>query len=602
MKQIYIILFALLLTLNSCISDILSQSNPNESEVEYYWDDLTDTETALNSVYNALYNDYLLAIEQFTLCSDMGYPGADRDGAPTDETLSSYYYHTYTKSSTAVQSKWSALYTGVYRANQVISGLEELLTKGYTSDDSTWIEQMAQARFFRGLFHFYLHSVFNNGEIVLFKAMPESYEDYYQSISSYDEVLEFFREDLLYAYENLPTQYDDSEDFFRATRGAAATNLATTYLYEEEFDESLVYLTDIITNLEYGYELESDMDKMFTSDGEFNSESILEINYELGVKSELTAWDESAPTNRLGYTSKAYSSFTLPCWITHLYQTEKMNEDDDRNMITYTDDSGVVRSDSLRTLSLRGTAMIATVQDDNSEYYLEPITSVAVSVSQTLAIGYYRKYTNWDICADEADLPDGARKSGKNITINRLSEVYLMYAECMLRKSSPNVTEALKYMNLIRDRWALQLLGTPGQNPDQPSSKSYDGVVYTVETLLTQLQDVDRPLELSVEGHALRYIDLRRWGSDYAQRRYTTLGEEIYNMCHRYVPNATTPRWSTWCVLDGYPIEDDYAYAGFANLTLNDFKTAAQNYRSADHSYWPIPQVEELNNPNLYNN
>ncbi|MFR9524089.1 MAG: RagB/SusD family nutrient uptake outer membrane protein [Rikenellaceae bacterium] len=589
--KLYILLLAAVAT-TSC-EDLLNQENPNESSVETYWGSLSDTEIVLNSVYNALYNHGVMSIEEMTLCSDMGYPGLYRNGNPTDETLASFYQHTYTKSTGDIEDKWSALYTGIFRANQVIEGLNTLIENESTTMNDEWYEQMGQARFFRGLFHFYLHSVFNNGEIIIFDAIPQTNTDYYKSVSDADVVQAFFRDDLIYAYEHLPANYGTTKDY-RVARGAAATVLGTTYLYSEEFDQALIYLTDVITNSDYGYELETDMDNMFTTAGEFNCESIFEINYQSGIHPELTAWDESSPTNRLGYTSTT-QSFTLPCWIVDAYQTEEMNVDDDRNKISYTDEDGIIRDDSVRTLSLRGSAMVAVVQDDNTSYYLEPITSEVVSVSNTKSVGYYRKYSNWDIIDDESDMPDGQRKSGKNVTVNRLAEVYLMYAECMLRKDTPNITEALKYMNLIRDRWALQLLGTPGQNPSFSADKYYNGVTYTAETLFTQLQDYDRPLELSAEGHALRFIDLRRWGANYAKERYTKLSQQTYKLVERVVPSGTT-RWGTWVQLGAYdPDVDKYEYN-----ELVDYTAAAANYTDT-YAYWPIPLTEEQNNYNLYN-
>lgn len=528
----------------------------------------------------------MLSIEEMTLCSDMGYPGYGRNGNPTDETLAAYYNHTYTKSFAGVSNKWAALYTGIFRANQTIEALNLLAERGQVMNEE-WKNQMAQARFFRGLFHFYLHSVFNNGEVIIFDSVPKSDEDYHKSVSTADKVQKFFREDLKYAYENLPANYGAKSE--KVTKGTAATILGTSYLYSEDFDKAIIYFNDVINNKEYGYELVDDMSLMFTTAGEFNKESIFEINYQLGVHPELSAFDENGTTNRLGYTSST-QLFTLPCWITDLYQTEKMNPNDERNRIHYIDENGEER-DSLRSISLRASAMIAVGQDDNTPYYLKPHTSANLSVNEKTAIGYYRKYSNWDIIDDEKNLPDGERKSGKNVIVNRLADVYLMYVECMLRKDNPDVTEALKYINLIRDRWALELLGTPAQNPSFSSKKAYNGVVYDAETLFKQLQNVERPLELSAEGHALRFIDLRRWGI--AKERYTNLSKEVYHLAPRMVPGVSKPKNRIWLRKGNSPENLFYP-------ELQDYKLAAQNYDEARNGYWPIPLLEEQNNPNLY--
>lgn len=573
------------LMLSACM-DSFDAPNPNAPTFEDQIENLKSTQSLLTTVYNAMFNHNVLSIEEMTICSDMGYPGYGRSGNPQNETLAAYYNQTYTKSYSGVSNKWSALYTGIFRANQTIEALNLLAERGQVKNEE-WTEQMAQARFFRGLFHFYLHSVFNNGEVIIFDSVPKNDNDFHKPVSPADEVQEFFREDLKYAYENLPENYGSKSE--KVTKGTTATILGTSYLYSEDFEKAIVYFNDVINNDEYGYELVDDMSLMFTSAGEFNKESIFEINYQLGVHPEMNAYDENAPTNRLGYTSSS-QSFTLPCWITHLYQTEKMNPNDERNRIHYIDENGEEK-DSLRSISLRASAMIAVVQDDNTPYYLSPYTSVKVPVNEKTAVGYYRKYSNWDIIDDEKNLPDGERKSGKNVIVNRLADVYLMYAECMLRKDNPDVEEALKYMNLIRDRWALELLGTPGQNPSFSPMKAYDGKLYNAETLFKQLQDVDRPLEMSAEGNALRFIDLRRWGI--AKQRYTELSKEVYHLEPRNVPESTKPRYKVWLKYGPSPEGELYP-------ELQDYILAAQNYDETRNGYWPIPLLEEQNNPNLY--
>lgn len=582
---IYAMLFSGVM-MTSCL-DSFDNPNPNAPSFEDQIVNLKSTQSFLTTVYNAMYNQNVLSIEEMTLCSDMGYPGYGRSGYPTNKTLAAFYNHTYNKSFQSVTNKWAALYTGIFRANQTIEALNILVGKGQEKNEE-WNQQMAQARFFRGLFHFYLHSIFNNGNVIICNSVPKTDAEKQKAISPSDEVQRFFREDLKYAYDNLPANYGEKNE--KVTKGTAATILGTSYLYTEEFDEAIKYFKDVIDNKEYGYELVSDPKLMFTTAGEFNKESIFEINYKLGVHPELSSWDENGTTNSLGYTSST-QSFTLPCWITDLYQTEKMDSIDKRNRIYYTDETGVER-DSLRSISLRASAMIAVVQDDNTPYYQNPYTSATVQVSEKSAVGYYRKYSNWDITNDEKNLPDGERKSGKNVVVNRLADVYLMYAECMLRKSDPDVTEALKYMNLVRDRWALQLLGTPEQNPSFSSDKDFNGIEYDAQSLFKQLQDVDRPLELSAEGYASRFIDLRRWGI--AKERYQELSKEVYYLGPRVVPGRTTPRWSAWLKKGHSPEDANYP-------ELQDYEEAAANYQEDSSGYWPIPLLEEQNNPNLYN-
>jgi len=476
MKYIKIlIIFTIVSSLTSC-SDMMEVYNPNELTVDEAWESLDDAKNSISSVYNALYDDDLMSIEKLSLCSDMGYPGYGRNGNPTNATLAMYYNQTYTNSASSISDNWSALYTGIFRANQTIEGLETLSKNGLEESD-TWREYMGQARFFRGVFHFWLNSLYNNGEVIIFDSVPKDKEDYYKSVSSSDSVQNFFRKDLKYAYENLPSSWDSDGE--RVTKGTAAAMLGQSYLYTEEYDSAKYYLKDVIDSGVYSL-VTNNVDSMFTTYGEFNSESIFEINYSTGIHPELSTWSNNATTNLLGRTGTT-SSFTLPCWLAHAYQTEVMDSTDSRNFIYYIDENGEEK-DSIRSMPLRGSAMVATVQEDNISWYLNQYTSVSVSINAKSAIGYYRKYCNWDIVSNEKDLPDGSNKSGKNVVVCRLADVYLMYAECLIRQDDPDIEGALNYMNKIRNRWALQLLGTAEQNPDWDANSYFNGVTYTAET------------------------------------------------------------------------------------------------------------------------
>ena len=79
----------------------------------------------------------------------------------------------------------------------------------------------------------------------------------------------------------------------------------------------------------------------------------------------------------------------------------------------------------------------------------------------------------------------------------RLAEIYLDYAEACNEKPERNETEALKYINLVRERSGLNALETA--YPEVKGNKD----------LLRMLIQKERMVELAFEGH--RYYDARRW-------------------------------------------------------------------------------------------
>ncbi|QRY58620.1 RagB/SusD family nutrient uptake outer membrane protein [Sphingobacterium siyangense] len=79
----------------------------------------------------------------------------------------------------------------------------------------------------------------------------------------------------------------------------------------------------------------------------------------------------------------------------------------------------------------------------------------------------------------------------------RLAEIYLNYAEACNEKPNRNETEALKYVNLVRQRSGLNKL-----------EEAYPEVLGNKE-LLRGLLRKERMVEMAFEGH--RYPDLRTW-------------------------------------------------------------------------------------------
>ncbi len=571
----------------SC-SDFMTEDNPNYASADVYPMNLEETDLTLNAVYNALFEEYLLTIKEANLTADMAYPGYGRNNNPTDETLASFYYHTFAASSDAVTEKWAALYAGIWRANQAIYYLERLDEEYHQTDE--WYTQMAQARLLRGLFHFYLHSVYNEGDIIIFDFLPTESTDFAQPLTPSQDVITFFREDFAYGIEYLPEEYDDSADKFRTTKGFANTLMGLTLVYEGEFAEAKPYLEAVINS--DIYELE-DASVLFTTDGEFCSESIFEINYSEGLKAELLLTSDQIVTHNLGRDAQ---NFTPPAYIVDEFQCEVLDTQDPRNEV-----DGYANPDNLRprSVSLRASAMIACLQDEDTRYYDSEMTTEGVTSNLQGRIGVYRKYIYWDQ-DDESTAGDDTRRSGKNIIVNRLSEVYLLYAEVLLEEG--NVSGAQEYINKIRERWGLRLIGE--SNGDV--SHDYDEVVYNAESLMTHLREIEKPLELVVEGHFIRNIDLRRWGIYKA--RYEQLSQQTYYLS-TYFYYDKDDRYEEGAAEVSQKSEDgwvrkiaekanDYYYSSANEIT--DYINTV-NYFNESTMWWPIPTIEETTNGNLYN-
>lgn len=571
------VLFLIVGVLQSC-EDYLEEVNPNEISSDVYWSNLNESESNLTSVYGAMLNEYIYNTKEEAWFSDEGYAGEriSSTGIPNARlTAINWYNHQINNNVNEVILRYDALYQLIWRANQVIEGLN-VMSEDLKSSPR-WTEQMGQARFFRGLGHFYLHSTYNNGNIIIRDKAPSNSAEFNKAVSDSETVMAFFREDLEYAYQNLPGQMEPKS---KVDAGTAGTILGMSYLYEGEHGKAKTYFNDIINNInkDYGYQLVQDTSILFTQAGDYNSESIFEINF--GIERRFDApfdQDDYSTRNarycapRGGGGSSSTEAFTPSSWLIHAYSTDEMDPNDSRNTIV--DRLGVTR---LRNVPLRASAMIAVVNDEATEYYQKPSAAIVQNFKSLGLYGYFKKYTNHTITNSEANLGVNNWHSGKNIILNRLSGVYLMMAECLLETG--DLDGALAHINTIRKRWGLlELAGT-----------DYD----TVEEVRDRLRFYEYPMELSVEGFATRTIDLRRWGV--AKARFQALSEEDYYATdYDFVPEDPTANKSTCknCLLrKGISTNTEDV------TVIKEYVQAAISYKDG---YLPLPSSEVNNNPSV---
>lgn len=604
----------LVLTLLFSCSPDLTETNPNFTDSSNFWNNLTDTNSGLTAVYSTLLSQFVFNIREEMVRSDMGYFSNVRPlPFPTGDLGYTFWYQTFTNNNQFIDRHWAACYRGIFRANQVIEALEKLQPTTTAADTPKWTYQMAQARFLRGLFHFYLYNSYNGGKIIIDDHTPISKEDFFKSVSPAADVIAFVRADLLYAFNNLPST--PTAEKARATKAAAATLLGTSYLYEKgQEDKAIPYFNSVITNPAYtlfGTTAAQDPIKMFYTANEFNSESIFEVNFDGSFRPELGNFDEESTTSRNAFLTFSQNLlYSAPAWVAYAYKSEPMDSKDLRNY------KGGIIANGFRSVPLRASAMVILPDDlDTQNYNTAGVASLDLTTAGlTLAasgatnparvFAYYKKHLNVDLFTGEAANPLGAQKSSKNFMIHRLSEVYLMQAECLIKTG--DVTGAMGLINKIRARWGLVLYGPVGEFG---TTRTYDGVTYNATNLMQKLMYLDKPLETSAEGHATRFTDLRRWGL--LPSRFTELANKTYYVNDITYAKTIDPLKGTNITKYKAIIVDDVAKVvirtnptgdNLANhIVPNEFSEAAKNPFTvgAGYDYLPLPSNEVGRNPNL---
>ena len=582
--SVLLIISGILFSICGC-SDFLIQTNPNMVSTDKFWKNLDECDMGLIAVYNSFKNPSIMSIEAEANRGDETWPGYGRPN-----TIDPYYNKTFNSASAAPNNKWSALYSGIFRSNQVIEAINKLApTFTTTTDQNRANVILAQARFFRGLFYYYLYTSFNNGSVVIYDKVPRETADFYKNLSSSEEVANFFKTDLEFSYLNLPKSWT-STDKSRVTAGAAGAVLGQYYLYIKDYDKAILYFKDLIENSQYGYNLVSNIGDNFSTAGELNTESILEITYSLNFKPEQGAWAEEQTSVYLAYVFSPVGGWrtVLPsCWLTMAYKNDPIDVLDSRNTVA---DANAPGGNRLRKYSLRTSYSLALADDPDLPYYKKTCAQAA-SFGNNLEYAYFRKHTNWLTVTTEKDIAP-AYRSGINYRVIRLADVYLMYAECLIKGGTDEtgVNDALKYINRVRNRAGVIKLGTAA-NGEFPTL-TYDNKTYNALDVMNHLMYTERPLELSVEGHATRVTDLRRWGITKA--RFTELASKIYyttDLKYLDVAGKQQIKWNS--------ILNEGTLAG--RPTYIDFLLSRDNYNETAHSFWPIPNSETLANQNILN-
>ena len=527
--KFFLIILSSGILFTSC-DDFLDEQNPNTITDKTFWVSEDDFTKGLMAAYNSLQSSNVMGGGNATtghVKSDIVTPN------PWGSTQLEIHNHYTSDVNSFVSGKWHQLYTGIFRANQVLEHLQEV-----DLPESFEVNIEAEARFLRGVFYFWLASNYNNGSIIIHTSIPKNTEDYYKPLSSKDEVYDFIIEDLKYAQDNLPTSRT-TEQLGRATWGAATAKLGKLYLYEGMFAEARIEFKKIIDSELYS--LTPEISWNFDLEHEWNSESIFEVNFTLAtnpVQSTSRASSIAPQEAGGGRSIEAAYNFIQLC------KSDPIDPADPRN--------------AGQTYSIRALATIC-FKGDNQIFYQRPTLDFPFIVDQEAHI---KKFQNWTWPEERSD-----GRSGINEKVIRLADVYLMYAETVLQTTG-DVTEAIYYVNKVRQRSGVLQLNE---------------LDYDVNSLLTHIMRIERPLELFAEGHMIRWQDIKRWGI------VEEVLEELSQIQYRAFPD-----WLREATPDD--LSDPTA-----DIRVQ-FVEAYENYNPEQDNYFPIPYQETITNEQILGN
>lgn len=314
--------------LSSC-EDFLDTVNPNEVTSSSYYSSISDCESSLAAVYNAFKDmDCYRPLEEM-LRSDLAIQGSwtvTSAGRAANTYSSTTDTQTFNNTETACNEKWEALYRGIFRANQLIEGLEKYESSCSDDNKDTWETIMGEALFLRGVFHYWLAISYNGGNVPIVDETPDgSIESLFKSLpdGGAEEVREFYVNDFKSALEyNLPDEWEAAYKG-RIERGTVYAYLAQDCLYNKEYSEAAAYFEEVFALGVYSL---AEVGMNVSAVDEFTSESILEVSYTEDYYSEQSSTDQKGGNTWHGNfatngTSVYYSLFPAG-WLMMLINYE----------------------------------------------------------------------------------------------------------------------------------------------------------------------------------------------------------------------------------------------------------------------------------------
>lgn len=454
-QTIFLILIAAGLFLGSCTKEFLEVQPKGTALEENYYKDAQEAYNGLVAAYDPLGTEcgstYSNKLGPLNSASDDCYAG----GATSSDVPAWQAWNNYTVDpSVGIQADfWSRNFTGVYRANILLSKLD-----GVPMDEALKARYIAESKFLRAYFYFDLVRLFKN--VPLFTSLVSPADIFNVTQAKPEDVWAQIEKDLNEAIPDLPVSIPVSENG-RVTKMAATALLGKVILFQNN-ESRMLEAADLFeqVNTSPNYELLPDFGQIFRADNEFNKESIFEIVH---TSQALHGWGSWPNFEGNVYTQmcgpRAYVGPTYVAgWgfnpITP--ELDSLLKNDPRYPYT------VSNIDSLKVAGL------ATYEKgyQNTGYFVQKFAPLQEFYS-TIGGDPVLNYPN-------------------NVIEIRLADTYLMEAEALVRGGG-NASKAQFYLDKVRARVGL---------PSVPA---------TLDNIYKE-----RRLELATEGH--RWFDLVRTG------------------------------------------------------------------------------------------
>lgn len=472
-----------------------------------------------------------------SVASDDSYKGSDPGDQPDIVPIETY---TATSSDYYFNSKWSTLYDGIQRSNDVLRTMR--LATDITAGDTALIG--AQARFLRAHYHFEGKKMWNH-----FPYVDESitYQAANFNVSNATEIYPNIEADLKYAIANLPSFWGTATG--RVNVWAAKAYLAKVYMFEHKFQEAKTLLADVIengvTSKGAKYDFAAHFEDNFNPATQNNPEGVFEVQNSVNDNSnggngnwgDVLNFPYGAPGGCCGFNQPSQSLVNsyrvdangLP-FLDTWNDVDVKNDQGLRSTDPFTPETALLDSRLDWTVGRRGIPYLDWgiapgndwIRDQNNGGPYSPIKNL-----------YFK--SQGGTLTDNNFWTPGV--TANDYLIIRFADVVLWAAECEVEIGS--LDKAKDYVNKVRaraanpDGWVKNPDGTPAANYKVGLYTSFPNQDYARKAVR-----FERKLELAMEGQ--RFFDLQRYSID-AKANYANNGY-MADVLNAYIAKEKTRR------------------------------------------------------------
>ena len=458
------------------------------------------------------------------VASDEAHKGAEYGDQGSIELIENY---TITAENNYMNSKWSALYAGIQRANDVLRMMKQLPAGALTESESQ--QMTAEARFLRGVYHFEAVKMWRN---VPYIDESVSFQNGNFNVANKNPIWVNIEDDFKFSSSTLnPIKAEVG----RANSWAAKAFLIKVYMFQHKFTLAKPLLDDVLTNgvtsKGVKYQLENSYADNFNPATKNGSESVFAV--QMSVKDGSNGFNGNAgdalnfpgggPATCCGFYQPSFSfvnSFqtdpTSGLPLQGTYNKTMVKNDhgllSTQNFIPY---SGTLDPRLDHTVGRRGIPYLDWGNHPGQSWIRAQAAGGPYSPKKNV---YYKSaqastsetYNGWAVNQSTAN----------NYVMIRFADIILWAAEVEVEIGT--LAEAERLVNIVRSRasnqgsWVKKYIdGDAAKGNSQEPAANYKIGLYNGQfsslgkTFAREAVRMERMLELGMEGH--RFFDLQRY-------------------------------------------------------------------------------------------